>query len=125
MHWRIKEVAAAISGHRKTGRSAAYRWLWENYETLSIGKTGRADWIATVAALRKIGIGDKPGEELKPDNVRKIWARVVADHKRQQGANAERHAPRPPAGAMPRAISQERTTEPFQIRPINSPKETP
>lgn len=80
---RVKDVAAAISGRRKTGRSAVYRWLWDNYGKIAGAKTGRSDWIAVVDTLRAVGIGANPGEELKPENVRKVWSRVVSDMKAQ------------------------------------------
>jgi len=97
----IREVAEAIRGRGKVGRSPVFRWLRENYSHLALEKSGKSDWHAVIDALHKEGIRGRNGEDLKPDNVRKIWSRVVADMKARPASPAspvQRPAPSAASG---------------------------
>jgi hypothetical protein len=76
----VARVAAAIRGGR--GRSDLYRWLWFNYSTLAAAwelSGRRADWVATTNELNRLGIRTRDKKRLKPESVRRTWARVDKD----------------------------------------------
>lgn len=107
---RIGFVAAAFSG-RKRARSKVYLWLLEHYAELSAAKEtgrGRVDWIGVTSELSGLGLRADGNKALKPETVRRIWNRVVADQK--SGAVLP-PIPRPPEQARSRLPHITHSTE--------------
>jgi len=75
----VKQVAASLSGKTRRSNSELYRWLWEHYEQLQTVREGRPDWIGASELLTGLGLTGRNGTPLRPDNVRRVWARVVRD----------------------------------------------
>jgi hypothetical protein len=75
----VKQVAASLSGKTRRSNSELYRWLWEHYEQLETVREGRPDWIGASEQLTGLGLTGRNGTPLRPDNVRRVWARVVRD----------------------------------------------
>jgi hypothetical protein len=94
----ITHIAASVNGQNRRGRSSLYKWVWEHFDQLSHDRQGRADWIAATEQLSALGLTGTGGAPLKPDNVRKVWERVM----RNRRAIA---ASTPPAMSLPPAIS--------------------
>ena len=75
----VADVAAALSGRGRHGRSPLYWWIWDNYADLNRERQGRADWISVTEELTKLGLTNRDGSSLRRENVRKTWERVVRD----------------------------------------------
>lgn len=104
----VAQIAEAIG---RGGHSKLYRWLWDNHAEIERSRTGRADWISATAALNKIGFTNRDKTALKPENVRKIWARVVRD--RAKAAAEKKSRTQSPTTAPAHAVQpvQQRSTE--------------
>ena len=76
----VTHISASITGQNRRGRSSLYKWMWEHFDQLSQHRHGRPDWIAATEQLSALGLTGKGGVPLKPDNVRKVWERVVHNH---------------------------------------------
>jgi hypothetical protein len=102
-------LRAALSGKHK--RSPLYRWLWDNYAMVAEArKPGvRTDWVtvaAELSALLRAG--------LKPETVRRTWARVVVDAKASGWNGTSAPVLRPALGRTP-AVEQERQRQRAKI----------
>jgi hypothetical protein len=93
----VTHIAAADNGQNRRGRSPLYKWVWEHFDQLSQVRQGRADWIAATEQLSALGLTGTGGAPLKPDNVRKVWERVMRN-RRAVAASA------PPAMLLPPAM---------------------
>jgi hypothetical protein len=93
----VTHIAASVNGRNRRGRSSLYKWVWEHFDQLSQDRQGRADWIAATEQLSALGLTGTGGAPLKPDNVRKVWERVM----RNRRAIA---ASTPPAMSLPPAM---------------------
>jgi len=78
----VRQIAEAISGRGRLGHSPLYWWMWDQFDQLWKERQGRADWISVTKELTKLEFTNRDGTPLKPENARKTWSRVVADHKR-------------------------------------------
>lgn len=76
----VSEIAAAMSGRSTRGRSALYRWLAGHFDQIQPDRAARPDWVAVTERLTGLGIVNGDGSPLRPENVRKTWARVVRDY---------------------------------------------
>jgi hypothetical protein len=77
----VAQIAAAVNGQNGRGRSTLYKWLWDHFDQISRDRRGRADWIAATEQLSTLGLTGKGEVPLKPDNVRKVWERVVRNRR--------------------------------------------
>jgi hypothetical protein len=77
----VAQIADAVNGQNGRGRSTLYKWLWDHFDQMSRDRRGRADWIAATEQLSTLGLTGKGGVPLKPDNVRKVWERVVRNRR--------------------------------------------
>ena len=93
----VMHIAASVNGQIRRGRSSLYKWVWEHLDQLSQDRQGRADWIQATEQLSALGLTGAGGAPLKPDNVRKVWERVM----RNRRAIA---ASTPPAMSLPPAM---------------------
>jgi hypothetical protein len=75
----VNEVAASLSGKTRRSNSELYRWMQEHYDQLQAGREGRPDWIGATEQLSSLGMTGRNGTPLRPNNVRKVWGRVVRD----------------------------------------------
>jgi len=96
----VNQVAASLSGKTRRSNSELYRWLWEHYDQLRAGREGRPDWIGASEQLSSLGMTGRNGIPLKPDNVRRVWARVVRD-RLAVGKSTPSAAPMPPPMPSP------------------------
>src|ERR1700722_9099398 len=76
---RKTEAIAALSGRGRRGHSPLYLWLWDHCAEVQQARIGRADWISATEELAALGLTNRDGSPLKPENVRKTWQRVVRD----------------------------------------------
>jgi hypothetical protein len=77
-------MVSAFRGSR--ARSALYRWLWDNFEPLQQARKasqGVTDWVGVTLELNHIGLRNRDGKLLKPESVRRTFARVERDRARQ------------------------------------------
>ena len=77
----VNEVAASLSGKTRRSNSELYRWMQEHYDQLQTAREGRPDWIGATEQLTSLGMTDRNGGPLRPDNVRRVWGRVVRDRR--------------------------------------------
>jgi hypothetical protein len=77
----VNQVAASLSGKARRSNSELYRWMWEYYDQLQTGREGRPDWVGATEQLTCLGMTDRNGGPLRPDNVRRVWGRVVRDRR--------------------------------------------
>jgi hypothetical protein len=96
----LKQVAASLSGKTRRSNSELYRWLWEHYDQLQTVREGRPDWIGASEQLAGFGMTGRNGIPLKPDNVRRVWARVVRD-RIASAKSTPADPPMPPARPPP------------------------
>ena len=75
----VQQVAASMNGQTRRDKSELYRWMWQHYDQLQKERQGRPDWIGATEKLTRLGITGRSGIPLKPQNVRKVWERVVRD----------------------------------------------
>jgi hypothetical protein len=118
----VKQVADSLSGKTRSSNSELYRWLWEHYGQLQAGREGRPDWIGASEQLSGLGMAGRNGIPLKPDNVRRVWARVVRD-RLAVAKSTPSAAPMPPPKPAPPALpSPTSSAEPvaFEFRTLRN-----
>jgi hypothetical protein len=120
----VNQVAASLSGKTRRSNSELYRWMWEYYDQLQTGREGRPDWLGATEQLTSLGMTDRNGGPLRPDNVRRVWGRVVRD-RRAIAKSTPAPTPIPqPKPAPPPLPSPSFSSEPvaFEFRTL---RETP
>jgi hypothetical protein len=90
----VSQIAAAISGRGRYGHSPLYWWMWDHFDQLQKERHGRADWKSATEEFVKLGFTNRDKTELKRENVRKTWERVVRDRDKLPAKPPP--APKPP-----------------------------
>lgn len=73
------------------GRTAAYRYIWANYQRFAgagVGVSGGVSWDAFAAMLLREGLTNKQGGHLSTNSARRIFGRVSKDFLAEQAAKA-------------------------------------
>jgi hypothetical protein len=126
----VAEIAAAIQGRGKLGHSAVYWWMWDHYDEIENGRHGRSDWLTVTAALTRIGIKNRDGSALKPENVRKTYGRVARDKERlasqtTAGTAKKRTQPALATSAVVRMLDQHDEADPNRDSRTNEAANAP
>lgn len=104
---RVSQIADAISGRGRYGHSPLYWWMWDHFDQLQKERWGRADWKSATEEFVKLGFTNRDKTELKRENVRKTWERVVRDRAKISTDRAPAKAPVASATAPIQAPSQQ------------------
>jgi len=78
---------------RGGGRTAAYRYIWANYQRflgVGVGVSGRVSWDAFAAMLIREGLTNKQGGHLSTNSARRIFGRVSKDYLSEEAAKARK-----------------------------------
>jgi hypothetical protein len=116
----VTHIAASVNGQIRRGRSSLYKWMWEHFDQLSQDRQGRADWITATEQLSALGLTGPGGAPLKPDNVRKVWGRVVQNRRALARSAPSPTSVFPAESAPPPLPSPPITAEPvaFEFRTL-------
>lgn len=112
---------------RGGGRTAAYRYIWSNYQRFAgagVGVSGGASWDAFAAMLIREGLTNKQGGHLSTNSARRIFGRVSKDFLAEQAAKAMKasrstNPSRLPATWRPTVAEPARAAEPPRYAPPN------
>jgi len=106
-------------------RTSAYRWLWRNYEAITVRRgfwLGLADKLASEGIVRT----DRDGRMVPydPEALRQTFNRVKAD-KAMTGMPGRKTSPRPPARRKPPltiqpSVLRSRSSQPMPIPRLGS-----
>jgi hypothetical protein len=87
----LQKAAAAFVSR---GRSELYDWLAENFDRLPRYEKYRVNWPGLTEVLSDdFGIKGRNGQPLRPDAVRKVYLRVLAERERQPPPGGSSAAP--------------------------------
>ena len=113
---------------RGGGRTAAYRYIWANYQRFSgagVGVSDGVSWDAFAAMLIREGLTNKQGGHLSTNSARRIFGRVSKDFLAEQAAKAGKpsrpaNPSRLPVTWRPPVVEPARAAEPPRYAPPNT-----